>query len=118
MTVPDEEYDFAGANARFSTIKEELADDSGSVASAGDAEGTTASTAALASPAAYAKDDFFDSISCEATDRMNKNRKRFNYADQRKLDSETFGTDAAIESHNNSRYRGRNRRNNNRGYRR
>uniref|UniRef100_A0A061QV24 Protein binding n=1 Tax=Tetraselmis sp. GSL018 TaxID=582737 RepID=A0A061QV24_9CHLO len=47
---------------------------------------------------AYNKDDFFDSMSCEALERLainesedNGRRGRMNYAEQRRIDMETFG---------------------------
>jgi len=63
---------------------------------------------------AYEKSSFFDSISCEATDREAEREKSTDYREtlkqQRKLDTETFG-----ESSRNNR--GRNRRYYNRGRR-
>jgi len=69
-----EDYDFEGANAKFD--KEKI------------------STEVQAPITPYDNSSFFDSISCEATDRMKEGRdkQRATLSEQRKLDTETFGT--------------------------
>lgn len=56
-------------------------------------------------PAAYAKDDFFDSISCEALDKQNGVDTRLRGATERNLNSETFGA-VALNTNHNRRGRG------------
>jgi len=55
------------------------------------------------SPVAYAKDDFFDSISCEALDKQQGIDNRLKGATERRLNTETFG---AVALNNNNRRRG------------
>ena len=52
--------------------------------------GTVGGTAPAVAQA-YDKDDFFDSISCEATDRAADGRSRNRYSEMRRQDNETFG---------------------------
>lgn len=69
-----EDFDFEGANAKFD--KEKI------------------STEVQAPITPYDNSSFFDAISCEATDRLKegKDKQRASLAEQRKLDTETFGT--------------------------
>ena len=53
---------------------------------------------------AYSKDDFFDSISCDAQDRLNGTNNRLRGKEERSLNTETFG---ATSLGNNRRYRRR-----------
>ncbi|KAI5064396.1 hypothetical protein GOP47_0021066 [Adiantum capillus-veneris] len=48
----------------------------------------------------YVKDDFFDSLSCDALDREHGRQERPKFAEQRRIDAETFG------SHHLRNYRG------------
>jgi protein LSM14 len=57
----------------------------------------------VAAVAAYAKDDFFDSISCEALDKQAGMDNRLRGNQERRLNTETFGAVAL----NNTRRRGR-----------
>jgi len=92
-----EEFDFEGANARFDKEKilEEVA------TSHADNEDNQ-------SGSAYDKtSSFFDNISCEATEKMKEKETKVEKktsADQRKLDSETFGQLSLNDRHRN--YRG------------
>ena len=52
----------------------------------------------------YSKDDFFDSISSDAQDRLNGNNNRLRGKEERTLNTETFG---ATSLGNNRRYRRR-----------
>lgn len=56
-------------------------------------------------PAAYAKDDFFDSISCDALDRERGIDNRLRGAHERDLNTETFGA-VALNSQRRRRVRG------------
>jgi len=70
-----EDFDFEGSNAKF------------------DKEKINNETQASVTP--YDKSSsFFDAISCEATDRLKegKDKQRASLSEQRKLDTETFGT--------------------------
>lgn len=69
-----EDFDFEGSNAKFD--KEKI------------------STEVQAPITPYDNSSFFDSISCEATDRLKegKDKQRASMAEQRKLDTETFGS--------------------------
>ncbi|KAH7440530.1 hypothetical protein KP509_04G111700 [Ceratopteris richardii] len=40
----------------------------------------------------YVKDDFFDSLSCDALDREHGRQERLKFSEQRKIDVETFGS--------------------------
>jgi hypothetical protein len=102
-----EEFDIVGANARFDKEKvmEELSHAEKPNAQATQSEDGAGSATAPAAPAlephdaetgkatAYNKSvSFFDNISCESLDRGNeKDKQRQTYAEQRKLDAETFG---------------------------
>lgn len=90
-----EEFDFEGANARFD--KEKILEE---VAHADNEDGQSGS--------AYDKSSsFFDNISCEATEKMKEKETKVEKktsADQRKLDSETFGQLSLNDRHRN--YRG------------
>lgn len=63
-----------------------------------------------AAKAKYSKDDFFDSISCDLTDRIEGTHSRLTYSEERTLNVDTFG---AVSLQNNNYYR--NSRNGGRG---
>ena len=76
MAVPTEDFNFEAAFQKFS--KEDLQQ-------------------TMKQPVAtYVKDDFFDSMSCEALERQAEQQKssggRARFAEMRKLDMDTFGT--------------------------
>ena len=82
--VPKEEFNFAKMLQRFN--KEKLAQS---------AEAKKLSTEVQAKPV-YVKDDFFDTMSSEATDKAS-GKPRFH--EQRRMDAMTFGFDAVSASH-------------------
>ncbi|KAL3670451.1 hypothetical protein V7S43_004770 [Phytophthora oleae] len=57
----------------------------------------------------YQKSSFFDTISCDALDRLEGQRSRMSGADERKLNTETFGA-VGLNNRRNFRGRGRGRR--------
>lgn len=67
----------------------------------------------------YEMDDFFDSLSCETLERQGKKDGggRNRYAEQRKIDQETFGATQVRSSRYGGRGRGASGRGNRRGYR-
>jgi len=91
-----DDFDFEGANARFN--KEKVLEE---VAQKPEEQSDK--------PPAYNKLSFFDTISCEATDRMKEKeggKTRQTLSEQRKLDAETFGAMNLNERHRNYRGRG------------
>jgi protein LSM14 len=98
-----DDFNFAEANARFDKEKlmEEVGDD-------GEDEEHK--------PAYNKESSFFDNISCEATDKMKeqKDTKKPSLAEQRKIDTETFG--AMTLNDRGGRGRGRGGRGYRRGY--
>ncbi len=73
--VPTEDFDFTASTAKFEKISVEPQAQTESV------------------PAAYDKDDFFDSLSNEETTKMGNQRP--NYSQMKRVDAETFGGVAA-----------------------
>lgn len=63
---------------------------------------------------AYQKDDFFDSLSCDTTDKLAGTDNRLRGHTERKLNTETFGA-VALDSHRIGRGRGRGGRGRGRG---
>jgi protein LSM14 len=63
----------------------------------------------------YQKSSFFDTISCDALDRLEGQRSRMSGADERKLNTETFGA-VGLNNRRNFRGRGRGRRGGNRNW--
>ncbi|GMF24264.1 unnamed protein product [Phytophthora lilii] len=61
----------------------------------------------------YQKSSFFDTISCDALDRLEGQRSRMSGAEERKLNTETFGA-VGLNNRRNFRGRGRGRRGGNR----
>eukprot|EP00982_Pelagococcus_subviridis_P016408 31476-Pelagococcus_subviridis.AAC.25 len=86
MAVPTEDFDFVGAFAKFRKEAEAMR---------------------LQQEAAptYVKDDFFDSMSCEALERQQQATQtggRSRFAEMRRLDMDTFGA-AGGQNHNQNR---------------
>lgn len=83
VKVPDEDFDFSENLAKFN--KSELTSKAEDSEQAEGSEGATK----------YAKDDFFDMMSCEALEKLslggNTLEPRKSFQEQRKLDMETFG---------------------------
>ena len=73
--VPTEDFDFSASTAKFEKISVEP------------------QAQAESGPAAYDKDDFFDSLSNEETTKMGNQRP--NYSQMKRVDAETFGGAAA-----------------------
>ena len=53
----------------------------------------------------YKKNDFFDEISCDVTDRMNGVNNRLRGAEERKINTETFGATSLQYDYNRNRQR-------------
>ena len=85
LSVPKEAFNFEKMLQKFN--KEKLAQS---------AEAKKLSTEVQANPV-YVKDDFFDTMSSEATEKANGNRARFH--EQRRMDAMTFGFEAVNASH-------------------
>lgn len=87
-----EEFDFTASNEKFK--KDEIWGDLGKGNKTREGQGSQdedhARTSNLVHKPVYVKDDFFDSLSCNVSDRGSKNG-RTNFSEQRKLDVETFG---------------------------
>ncbi len=99
--MPDEDYDFEGALKKFD--KDKVAEE--------------AAAAIKAKPSAYTKDDFFDSMSCEALERLGlgdnsgsgpppsmgagggRSHIGRSMAEQRRVDIETFGGLGGMRHH-------------------
>merc|ERR1711863_243995 len=114
------EYDFDKANEEFKEVLEKLQKSSLESKSNGESEPET--TTEVEEGEIEATDDastehfydkkksFFDSISCEATEKAKGNSSRPDWRAEKKLNKETFGVAG------NRGYRGYNRGYNNRGY--
>jgi protein LSM14 len=85
--TPEEEFDFQSKLAEFT--KE--GDDDNDNDDEEDAGDTPNEAPATAPATAYEKDDFFDSISCDALDRQAGIDNRLRGATERSLNTETFG---------------------------
>jgi hypothetical protein len=85
--TPEEEFDFQSKLAEFT--KE--GDDDNNDVDEEDAGDTPNEAPATAPATAYEKDDFFDSISCDALDRQAGIDNRLRGATERSLNTETFG---------------------------
>jgi protein LSM14 len=92
--TPDEEFDFQSKLEEFEKEGDENDDDYDD--EAGDSPD---------GHAAYEKDDFFDSISCDAIDREKGRDNRLRGANERNLNTETFGA-VALNSQRRRRGRG------------
>lgn len=55
----------------------------------------------------YVKDDFFDSLSCDSLERERGKQERVKFAEQRKIDAETFGSSQIRSYRGSGGYRGR-----------
>merc|ERR1712020_374446 len=118
------EYDFDKANEEFKEVLEKLQKSSLESKSNGDSEPET--TTEVEEGEIEATDDasteqfydkkksFFDSISCEATEKAKGNSSRPDWRAEKNLNKETFGV-AGNRGYNRG-YRGYNRGYNNRGY--
>lgn len=95
METPDGDFDIQSNLANFEKEDEESSDEE-------------------PDPGAYAKDDFFDSISCDAIDKRDGVDNRLRGADERSLNTETFGA-ASLNSQRRRRYGGRGGRGRGRG---
>ena len=95
MATPDGDFDIQSNLANFEKEDEESSDEE-------------------QEPAAYAKDDFFDSISCDAIDKRDGVDNRLRGAQERTLNTETFGA-ASLNSQRRRRYGGRGGRGRGRG---
>lgn len=89
IVVPDSEYDFSSANARFSKDSLDGAE-------------------ATAAPAYNKHSSFFDDISCQAKEQMSGERSE-RIRNERDLNMETFGQAAPYRRYNNRGGRGRGR---------
>lgn len=89
IVVPDSEYDFSSANARFSKDNLDGAE-------------------ATAAPAYNKHSSFFDDISCQAKEQMSGERAE-RIRNERDLNMETFGQAAPYRRYNNRGGRGRGR---------
>mmetsp|Transcript_288 Transcript_288/g.469 ORF Transcript_288/g.469 Transcript_288/m.469 type:complete len:311 (-) Transcript_288:237-1169(-) len=85
LETPQDDFDFESNLAEFNKEDEEEYDD--------EAEG-----------AAYEKDDFFDSISCDALDKQSGVDNRLRGAAERNLNTETFGAVALNGQRRGRRY--------------
>ncbi|KAK9864735.1 hypothetical protein WJX84_010630 [Apatococcus fuscideae] len=106
--IPKEDFDIQGALQRFN--KDDLVQEAGQD-SPRKPETNAASTIAAADGP---EDDFFDSISCEAIERMEISEggtnTRMRPSEQRKVDMETFGGTGLPNRRGRGRGRGRGRR--------
>mmetsp|Transcript_8765 Transcript_8765/g.15884 ORF Transcript_8765/g.15884 Transcript_8765/m.15884 type:complete len:286 (+) Transcript_8765:136-993(+) len=87
LATPDGDFDIQSNLANFEKEDEESSDEE-------------------QEPVAYAKDDFFDSISCDAIDKRDGVDNRLRGAQERSLNTETFGA-ASLNSQRRRRYGGR-----------
>jgi len=87
--VPTEAFDFESMLSKFDKAREQTANDLG--------------------VAKYEKDDFFDTMSSDATQKENRSAHFQRMAEQRKVDSETFGREGATHTSVHGRRRGRGR---------
>ncbi|CAM6047474.1 unnamed protein product [Sphagnum compactum] len=87
-----EDFDFTAMNEKFN--KDEVWGELGGKGEKGGDEEDEYADGNLdddTSDAMYVKDDFFDSLSCDALDREEGRSERTRFSDQRKIDTETFG---------------------------
>lgn len=89
MSTPQGEFDIQSNLANFEKEDEESSDEE-----------------QVHEPTAYAKDDFFDSISCDAIDKRDGVDNRLRGSAERHLNTETFGA-ASLNSQRRRRYGGR-----------
>merc|ERR1712141_193671 len=107
------EYDFDKANEEFKEVLEKLQKTALEPKANGDSE-PEATTDPSTDQFYDKKKSFFDSISCEATEKAKGNSTRPDWRAEKKLNKETFGV-AGNRGYNRG-YRGYNRGYNNRGY--
>ncbi|CAK9229438.1 unnamed protein product [Sphagnum troendelagicum] len=87
-----EDFDFTAMNEKFN--KDEVWGELGGKGEKGGDEEDEYADGNLdddTSDAMYVKDDFFDSLSCDALDREEGRSERTRFSEQRKIDTETFG---------------------------
>lgn len=87
--APDEEFDFQSKLEEFEKEGDENEDDNDN--DDYDDEAGDGAPESGHHPTAYEKDDFFDSISCDAIDRERGLDNRLRGANERHLNTETFG---------------------------
>lgn len=114
-----EDFDFVTMNEKFkkeevwgelgnvekaadSVLVERIPQDGGSEMSTGKA---SVNLSRNAKPI-YVKDDFFDTLSCDALDRKGGQVEHMKYSEQRKVDSETFGSSSFRSQRRGGRRRG------------
>lgn len=98
--TPGDDFDFQSSLANFQ--KED------------DASSDEEEVEEVGGSSAYAKDDFFDSISCDALDKQNGVNNRLRGSEERSLNTETFGA-TALDGQRRRRYGGRGGRGRGRG---
>ena len=89
LETPDKDFDFQSNLEHFQKEDEDESDE-----------------AEIHDSSAYAKDDFFDSISCDALDKRDGVDNRLRGSAERNLNTETFGA-VALNSQRRRRYGGR-----------
>ncbi|KAK9824870.1 hypothetical protein WJX74_002027 [Apatococcus lobatus] len=108
--IPKEDFDIQGALKSFN--KDDLAQEAGQ-------ESPKKPAAAVVAASDGGGDDFFDSISCEAIERLELSESGQNprprLSEQRKVDMETFGGSGVPNRRGRGRGRGRGRRGGGRG---
>lgn len=114
-----EDFDFVTMNEKFkkeevwgelgsvdkvanSALVERIPQDSGSEMPTGKASITLSRNV----KPIYVKDDFFDTLSCDALDRKGGRVEHMKYSEQRKVDSETFGNTSFRSHRRDGRRRG------------
>ncbi|KAI8854415.1 FDF domain-containing protein [Chytridium lagenaria] len=109
--IPDSDYDFELANAKFNKEENKVEMKPSKTEDAGEAEPGEVADAEPTSPSTFydKTSSFFDNISCEARDKAEGERRRVRQNEERRLNMETFGQ-VSIDG-----YRGGYRRGNYRG---
>lgn len=92
VDTPDDDFDFQSNLANFKKEDDTSSDEEEEEEAGGSS--------------AYAKDDFFDSISCDALDKQNGLDNRLRGSAERNLNTETFGA-VALNGQRRRRYGGR-----------
>jgi len=100
VETPSEEFDFQSKLKEFDKEHEEEDDEAGDTPQ-------PLTTTNGATSTSYDKDDFFDSISCDVTDRQAGVDNRLRGSAERNLNTETFGAVALNSQRRRRRYGGR-----------